>query len=651
MRLVDIKKLESFIKNENIADSLSREKLCHIGSLVVSEYEVDEASREEITTMNKKAMDLAMQVSKKKSFPWNGAANVKLPMITVAGIQFASRALPALIPDEKIVGIKIIGDDPDGSKIASGERVARFMDYQLTELMDNWLIDTDRMLHQLPITGTCFRKIYFDPLSNTPKSTFLGFDDVIVNVKASCIKTARRITHKFKMFKNTIIEHQKAEIWRDVDIGEGYPDEDDNTDGFGDDDTPHILLEQHRWLDLDGDGYQEPYIVTVHKNSKEVLRIIARYNANSIVFRNGKAIKIEPTQFFVKYPFLPSPDGSFYDMGFGTLLLPINSSANTAVNQLLDAGTLANAGGGFMGRGLRIKKGGLSFKPGEWKTIDVMGAEIKNNIVPLPIREPSQVLFQLLGLLITSGKDISSVQDAIAGNKPGENVSAATVTALIEQGLKVFSGIHKRVYRAMTEEFKLIYKLNAEHLKEPQYLDIIDGSIDMKDFDINNHNISPSAEPQFSLDVQKVGKAESLMRLSGRQGLDEDKITYHYLKAIEAPEDILLKPSDRPENPPNTDLEKIKLERDKFNLKLSLAELEKNKLQEEINKIRADALLQLARAESEEEGQQLEEYKVFSENLKERKQNEANRASKMESRSANKASDSGVGVSEGKDSA
>jgi len=386
---MNTKKIEQFIYSNNIAVDLTKEALAKIGQDVVTGYDIDLESRSDTDKINKEAMDLANQTYEKKNFPWPNAANVKYPLITVAAIQFASRAFPELVPDETIVNVKIVGNDDQEQKEARAQRVGRYMDYQLTEEIGGWLDDTDRLLHALPIVGTCFRKVYYDSLLGRVATEFLPYSDVIVNAKVKNLKEARRVSHKFYKYNNYAIEMASADLWLEQNLGNA-PSEDN------DEDAPHLFIEQHRWLDLDKDGYEEPYIVTVHKESSQVMRIVARYDADSLILKAGKLIRINPTQYFVKYPFIPNPAGTFYDIGFGTLLYPINSSINTTINQLLDGGTLANTGGGFLGRGLRLTKGEVRFAPGEWKQTDIMAGDLKSGIVPLPIREPSQVLFSLL---------------------------------------------------------------------------------------------------------------------------------------------------------------------------------------------------------------------------------------------------------------
>ena len=612
-----LEKLKERIESVNIADSLEDDKLSEIGAKVIRGYDIDLASRADLDEINKKAMDLATQVVEKKTFPWEGAANVKHPLITVAAIQFASRAMPEIIPNSGVVKVKIVGEDPNGQKRERGERVSEYMNYQLTEEMVEWLDGTDKLLHVLPIIGTCFRKIYFDSLEGRVVSKFLTCDDVVVNAKAECLSTARRISHKFYKYVNDVYELSASGVWKEYELVVAQSEDNDE-------DAPHLYIEQHTWLDLDEDGYEEPYIVTVHKETNNVVRIVARFDDDDVYAKNGKLIKITPTEYFVKYSFIPNPNAGFYDTGFGSLLYPINSSINTVINQLIDAGTLSNTGGGFISRGVQMKSGSVAFKPGEWKKVNTLAQDLRNGILPLPIREPSQVLFQLLGLLINAGNDISSIQNAMKGEKPGENVSAATVLALIEQGLKVFGGIYARVHRSLGREYQLLYKLNEKYLEPTHYFNIVDADdnqrkIMQEDFNYADHDIKPSADPSLSLEVQKTARAQALMEISGREGLNEDEITKTYLEAIKVPSDQFLTPPENRTNKPDPKIEeiyaKLDFEKDRVQIEKDKAHLQRIEIFAKIEDIRANAILKIAKAEAEELGPQLEEYKIFIQEL------------------------------------
>ena len=603
---MDAKKLDVYINSDNIADLLDEDVLAQIGTKVKTGYDIDLESRSDTDKVNLEAMKLAKQTFESKDTPWPGAANVKYPLITVAAIQFASRALPELVPDETIVNAKIVGKDENKEKEKRSERVTKYMDWQLTEDMPGWMDGMDRLLHAIPIVGTCFKKVYFDGISKKVCSKFCTYEDVVVNAKAECMATARRASHRIHKYKNYALEMIAAKLWLDKDIG---------SSGEADLEAPHLFLEQHRWLDLDEDGYEEPYVVTVHHNTGNVMRIVARYDAESLILKAGALVRIEPTQYFVKYPFIPNPDGGFYDIGFGSLLFPINESLNTAINQLLDAGAMSNGGGGFLARGVTLRGGPLKFKPNEWKTVDVMGGDLRAGVMPLPIREPSQVLFALLGMLISAGKDISSVQEAMSGQKPGENIAEGTVVALIEQGLKVFSGIYKRMFRAMTEEFKLIRKLNARYLDEEEYSRVLDEKVFRKDFESEDYDIIPSADPAFALESQRINTAGALLKISGRQGLDEDLITATYLKAVKAPATALIPPDKRPKPPVPIEIEQLNLDWSKFNFEREDKRYSRMKTFAQIEDLRAAALKKIADAEAAELGPQLDEYKAFLDDL------------------------------------
>lgn len=614
MGLEDIKK---FISSVNIADSLEDSKLSEIGNKVIEGYNIDLASRSEFDKINEDAMKLATQVFEKKTFPWNNAANVKFPLITVASIQFASRAMPEIIPNSGLVKIKVIGKDPLGLKRKRGERVVEYMNYQLTEEMVEWLDGTDKMLHVLPIIGTCFRKMYFDKVLGRITSKFLTCDNIVVNMKAESLSTARRISHKFYKYSNDIYEYTSAGIWKEYDFGVAKSEDNDEA-------APHLFIEQHRWLDLDNDGYEEPYIVTVHEETKNVVRILARYDDDDVYAINGKLVKITPIEYFIKYSFIPNPNTGFYDIGFGSLLYSMNSSINSIINQLIDAGTLSNTGGGFISRGIRLKSGVVSFSPGEWKKIDSLSQDLRGSILPLPIREPSQTLFQLLGLLINAGNDISSIQNAMKGEKPGENVSAATVYALIEQGMKVFGGIYARVHRSLTNEYKLLYKLNQKFLDHIHYFNVVDPEkteqmVLQSDFDVKDHDIKPSADPSLSLEVQKTARAQALMEISGRPGVNEDEITKNYLEAIKSPPEIFFVPPEKRDNKPDPQVEelyaKLDFEKERLELEKQEAHLKRLEIFAKIEDLRANAILKIAKAEAEEIGSQLEEYKIFIDEL------------------------------------
>jgi len=304
---------------------------------------------------------------------------------------------------------------------------------------------------------------------------------------------------------------------------------------------------------MDGDGYPEPYITTVHVDSGELVRIAPNFDSTTMFFTGGennrRIRKITPIKYFVKYPFLPDPDGGFYGMGLGQLMLPINESVNSLINQLIDAGTLANRGGGFIGRGIRMKKGETAFKIGEYKTVDVGIGSLRDNILPLPVRDPSNVLFLLLGMLIDAAKDISSVQDVTTGKLP-QAQQPTTTLALIEQGEMVFTSIYKRIHRSLKKEGMLIYNLNSKFLTDQEYFNVLDvpQAIARSDYG-DDIAVVPVSDPNMVSSAVKQKRAEILMSQLGNPFVNGMEVTKRFFEAIgvENPEELIVTPQPDPE--------------------------------------------------------------------------------------------------------
>jgi hypothetical protein len=523
---------------------------------------------------------------------------------------------------------------PESPKQQRANRISQHMNWQLTQEMNDWEADTDCMLHVLPVVGQCYKKTYFSAQDRHNISELVLPDDCVVSKgRSRDLKKARRITHRLWIYGNEAVEKMNSGVWLKVDLG--TPPSTDN-----DTDAPHEFYEQHRWDDLDGDGYKEPYIVTVHKTTVQVVRVVARWIPDGIELGdNSRLVRILPDHYFTHFGFIPNPDGSINYLGFGQLLEAINASANTALNQLLDSGTLANAGGGFIGKGVKLRGGQWNFRPGEWKLVDAHGAALKENIVPLPAKEPSVVLFQLLGFLVQAGKDISSLQDILAGDaKLASNMPVGTIMALVEQGLKVFTGIYKRVYRSLSEEFKKMYTLNARFL-EPKVSFYISGQseqyVEQNDYIQGDTMVMPVADPELSSDMQRVLKSQALKELSGRPGLNEVEMTRRLVKAVrpENVDDLLLTDGQMsgkeptPWSPPPAPQQvlaqakaermtqqaqeaQVRLQMDMLKFKLELQEIE-----ERIGNVKADTMLKLAKTEDTGRQVYLEYYKMEMQRL------------------------------------
>jgi chaperonin GroES len=508
---------EPKIMGTNLATGLTEEELTDIGQECLRGFQLDQQSRRDWEDEVDNWISLAKQIKEEKTYPWPKASNVKYPLLSTAAMQFSARAYPSLIPsDGKVVKGKVIGKDPTGDKQLKADRVATYMSYQIMHKMRGWEEEMDKMLIMLPVIGTMFKKTWFDKAADEIKSKVILPKNLVVNYWATDLCNVERISEVIEMSPRILKERQLQEIFLEVDLGEPPLPAQLNapTLTVNDDTTPYTIIEQHTFLDLDKDDYPEPVIVTFHKETGKVLRISARYNMDDIEFNDeGDIIKIEPVQMYTKFGFVPNPDGSFYDIGFGVLLGPINESVNTVINQLIDAGSLSNMQSGFIGKGLRLKMGEAKFGPGEWKVVNAGGEDLAKQIVPLPLKEPSNVLFELMGSLITSGKELASVAEIFVGKMPGQNTPATTTMASIEQGMKVFTAVYKRIYRALESEFKKIYELNGHYLDPQTYEAVLDAPIGPEDFNDDSYDICPGADPTAVSQTERLLKAQGLLEL------------------------------------------------------------------------------------------------------------------------------------------
>jgi chaperonin GroES len=394
----EVLRAEALVLVTNIADNQSREVISDITTRSLEGYKIDLASRKEWEELNKQIIDLAKLHVKKKTYAGEVVANVKYPLIINACMQFASRAYPELIKGNKVVQGKVIGNDDSGEKLKKAQRISEFMSFQLLSHMDSWEEGVDQLLFTLPAIGCAFKKSYFDSIERKNVSSLVFADDLVVNYFAESLERAPRVTHKIYLYHNEIVERITSGTFIKFNVAELGQATSDKTPDV-DDETPHLFLEQHRWYDLDGDGYQEPYIVTIHEATQKLVRISPRWASDGVIRTNtdqgvqdpdGAIVKIIPEQYFTRYLFMPSVDGGFYGMGFGSLLMSTNASINTILNQLIDAGTLSNRQSGFLGRGLRLGRGkAITLKSGEWKPVDVTGDDLRKNVFPMPVREPS----------------------------------------------------------------------------------------------------------------------------------------------------------------------------------------------------------------------------------------------------------------------
>lgn len=568
---------QKFIDSANLCDYYDDKTLTHVGTKVVEWFDDDEESRREWKNRNDTYLKLATQVMEKKSYPWPNSANVKFPLLTTAAMQFAARAYPALVPGPNLVAGLVIGKDEGGKKAESADRVGHHMSFQLLHEMEGWEEDMDKVCLILPIIGCVFKKTYYDSIEKRNTSELVFPNDLVIDYYARSLDAATRISHVVYRTHNEFRERVNRGLFRDVDLGEPRvlsepKNASDQIQGKSEPKpspaTPYKLIECHCTWDMDDDGYDEPYIVTVHYDTKKVVRIVTRFDIEGVDIDTDdkgkeKLIRIKPTQYFTKFGFIPNPDGSIYDLGFGLLLGGINETVNTLTNQLLDAGTINNLQSGFLGRGIRVRSGQSRFQPGEWKPVDFTGDDIKKHIFPLPTKEPSDVLFKLLETLVTSGKELASVAEIFVGKMPGQNTPATTTMATIEQGLKVFTAIYKRIYRALGQEYEKLFKLNSKNMDDKVYFTINtpEGAQAQEayktDYSPENLAVKPNADPNIVSSSQKLMKVQAMGPLLALRTINPQEYTKRFLEAIEA-ENISVLMKVQPQ--PNPEQQKMQME-------------------------------------------------------------------------------------------
>ena len=346
-------------------------------------------------------------------------------------------------------------------------------------------------------------------MSDTPKSVLVPALDFVVNQSVKSLRNAPRMTHKFPLYPYEIEDRMRDGTFLDLDLAAIG----DSTD----DQAPIWFIEQHCYFDLDGDGYAEPWIVTQTETGGELARITAGFDPLDIIHDGKKIIRIQRDDYFAHFYFLPDPEGGFYGIGFGHLLRSLSEVIDTSFNQMLDAGHLQNAGGGFIGTGLDFQSEAeeFRFEPGKYHTVTAEGGDIKQQVVNMEFAGPSPVLFQLLGMMLDTAKQITSVQDILTGSASAQTMQPSTLMALIDQGMKAFTAVYKRVYDGLSAEFRILYRLNRRYLQDKDYQNFlgIPGASVQQDFADDGCLVVPVADPNSVTMAQRMAKASFLKAL------------------------------------------------------------------------------------------------------------------------------------------
>lgn len=621
-------KIENYIGKANIMKDIKEEKIQEIYNRCNEGYNLDYEIRQARNDVLIEANKSAMQVLDPKNSPWKNCANVKLPLITTGAIDFASKIYPAVIQDDTVVRCKTIGNDSaiKIERMEAGERLSSFLNWELMEKMPNWKDDEDMLTYALPVNGIMIKKIYYDVVENTFRSDLIFPENFFTPNDTRDLETAERITHVYQMSTEDIISSLRMGVFAGFDV-EDLKKENiflDNGDGGVDNNIVRdedkiqeegnsnvwTVCEQHCWIDLDEDGYREPYIVTFIPKLEKVVRIIARYDQDSIILNeDNEIIRIKPIPFFVKYSFLPSPDGSFYSLGLGELLLPINEAANTVTNQLLDAGTLNNLPAGLISKSAKLTAGDMSFQPGEFKQVNSFLGKIQDNVMLLPTKEPSGTLFELLKSLVESANSIASVKDLTNTDFPS-NSSVITTLSIIENGMSPFKAIYKRFHSALTKEIKMLAYWMKKYANFDDYIRVTgDKKASEADFEALDIVI-PVSDPSLVTSTQKMGRAQFLESLLQNPTFDTAKVSMEMVSLMGIDPMPLLAQPPAPD-PFVEETKKAQLENLIAQTQEILSRIRKNDTQSKAEVIRAnsedtkrtaDSILALANAESKEAG-------------------------------------------------
>jgi len=500
----------------NLAEVLEESELGRISNELREAFEDDKASRKDWEDTYKKGLDLLGFKYQERTMPFAGASSVTHPMLSEAITQFQAQAYKELLPAGGPVNTQIIGQITP-QKEDQAQRVKDYMNYQITYNMEEYDPDLDSLLFYLPLSGSAFKKVYYDESLERAVSKFIPSDDLYVPYLATDLPSCERVTHTIRRTKNEVRKLQVAGLYRDVDLmvsstETGLQKKEDQISGMKKSyqKEDYQLLEMHVDLNIEGidseDGIKVPYIVTLDEGSAKVLSIYRNYNEDDP--------KKKKKQYFVHYKFLPG--FSFYGFGLIHMLGGLSRTATSALRQLIDAGTLSNLPAGFKARGLRIKDDDNPLQPGEFRDVDAPSGDLRQGLLPLPYKEPSQTLFALLGFVVEAGTRFASIADQKIGDSVASNAPVGTTMALMERGARIMSAIHKRLHYAQKIEFKLLAKIFAESLPPMYPYEVGQNAVPtlkIEDFS-DDIDIIPVSDPNIFSMSQRVTLAQTQLQLA-----------------------------------------------------------------------------------------------------------------------------------------
>jgi len=506
----------------NLAEEMPDRELGRIASELLGEFDANKASRQEWEDAYANGLELLGFSYEERTQPFRGATGVTHPLLAEAATQFQAQAFNELLPASGPVRTAIIGSETR-EKQQQSDRVRQFMNYYITNVMEEYTPELDQMLFYLPLAGSTFKKIYYDETMDRAVSKFVPVEQLVVPYETSDLETCPNITQVLRMPLNDLRKKQVAGFYLDMDVLPAQSDlgtvtsEIERIDGVSPSQIDYdcTLLECHVDLDLEGyedtdedgepTGIKVPYVVTISQDNGQILSIRRNYREDD---ENKKKI-----QYFVHYKFLPG--FGFYGLGLIHTIGGLSRTATAALRQLIDAGTLSNLPAGFKARGLRIRDDDDPLQPGEFRDVDAPGGAIRDSLMPLPFKGPDQTLFNLLGFVVDAGRRFATITDMKVGDG-NDQAAVGTTLALIEQGSRVMSAVHKRLHYAMRLEFKILSRVMAESLP-PEYPYAVEGAesaVKQTDFD-DRVDVLPVSDPNVFSQAQRITLAQTKLQLAG----------------------------------------------------------------------------------------------------------------------------------------
>jgi hypothetical protein len=516
---------EALEHGANLAEFIDENDLNLLGSELYQNYEDYKSSRKDWEQAYTQGLDLLGFKYEQRTEPFQGASGATHPVLAEAVTQFQALAYKELLPAEGPVRTQVVGaSTPDTEQQA--ERVKEFMNYQIMDVMREYEPEFDQMLFYLPLSGSTFKKVYYEETLGRAVSQFVPAEDLVVPYSATSLEDAEAIVHVLKVSANDLRKQQVNGFYRDIELlpaddgtdTNDVKDKEKQLEGITKSeysDEVFTLLECHVNLDLEGfedidpqtgepTGIKLPYIVTLEEGSREVLSIKRNWDAQDV--------KKEKKQYFVHFKFLPG--FGFYGFGLIQMIGGLSRTATSALRQLLDAGTLSNLPAGFKQRGIRIRDDAQSIQPGEWRDVDAPSGNLRDSFMTLPYKEPSQTLLTLMGVVVQAGQRFASIADLQVGDG-NQQAAVGTTVALLERGSRTMSAIHKRIYASMKQEFKLLAKVFALYLPPEYPYNVVGGprTIKQQDFD-DRVDIVPVADPNIFSQTQRISIAQTELQLA-----------------------------------------------------------------------------------------------------------------------------------------